>query len=133
MEIPAGRTGSAPQGGWVAHGRQARDNSVLQRVWGTGGEQRVFIQQRAFGCSTMIREQAATLKEADDAPGRSCRDTGDLVVVGRWEREELGGSPVDPAGRVRRSVRTLDPRADPGAKNSPACELNNTHHALTLI
>ena len=57
MEIPAGRTGSAPQGGWVAHGRQARDNSVLQRVWGTGGEQRLFILQRVFGCSAIFNSR----------------------------------------------------------------------------
>ena len=37
----------------------------------------------------MIREQAATLEQANDAPGGCCGNAGDLVVVGRWERESV--------------------------------------------
>jgi hypothetical protein len=107
-----------------------RGNSVLQRGCGTGGEQRVFIQQRAFGCSTMIREQAATLKEAEMMPLAVAAATrADLVVVGRWEREELGGSPVDPTGRVRRSVRTLDPRG-PGREDFRGLRVEYPSQAL---
>ena len=38
----------------------------------------------------MVREQAATLEQADDAPGAGCGDAGDLFVVGCRKSEELG-------------------------------------------
>jgi hypothetical protein len=68
----------------------ARGDSVLQRGCGTCGEERLFVLQRVLGGITMIREQATTLEQANDAPGRRCYDAGDLVVVRRGEREELG-------------------------------------------
>jgi hypothetical protein len=44
-------------------------NSLVQRGCDACGEERLFVLQRVLGCCAVIREQAATLEQADDAPG----------------------------------------------------------------
>jgi hypothetical protein len=103
-----------------------RGNSVLQRGCGTGGEQRVFIQQRAFGCSTMIREQAATLKEAEMMPLAVAAATRAISWSSGAGRGKSSGEVQWIPQAAFAGLFGLWTLVDLGAKNSAACALN-TH------
>jgi hypothetical protein len=71
-----------------------RRNSILQGRCRACGEERLFVAQRVLGGVSLVRDQAATLEQANDASGAGCCDAGDLVVVGGRQSEEHRGPRV---------------------------------------
>ncbi len=53
-----------------------------------------MVLQRVLGSIAMLREQAATFEEADDAAGAGGCNAADLLIVRGGQRVELGRARV---------------------------------------